>query len=87
MGFPAFEMWPHRGKDIDAIAALSKDLGIECAQFTAWGFSPGMNDAKNHEAVEKEIEIDVCPCCRGAWFDGGELCRERKGTVVHGSRR
>ena len=35
-GFPAFEMWPYQGKDIDGIARLTKELGIEISQFTAW---------------------------------------------------
>ena len=26
------------------------------AQFTAWGFSPGINEAKNHERFVAEIE-------------------------------
>ncbi|HEX5442479.1 MAG TPA: TIM barrel protein [Pirellulales bacterium] len=55
-GFPAIEFWPWRGRDVDAIAALAKELKIEIAQFTAWPFEPGMNDPKNHAAVEKEIE-------------------------------
>ncbi len=55
-GFPAIEFWPWRGRDVDAVAALAKELKIEIAQFTAWPFEPGMNDPKNHAAVEKEIE-------------------------------
>ena len=49
LGFPAVEFWPYEGKDIDAIAELAKELEIEIAQFTAWGFAPGMNDPKNHD--------------------------------------
>jgi hydroxypyruvate isomerase len=55
-GFPAVEFWPWRNKDIPAVAALCHDLGIEIAQFTAWGFKPGMNDPKNHDAFVKEVE-------------------------------
>ena len=55
-GFPAFEFWPWRGRDVDAIGSLAKELNLEIAQFTAWPFEPGMNDPKNHAAVEKEIE-------------------------------
>lgn len=55
-GFPAVEFWPWMGKDIDATAALCKELGIAVAQFTAWGFEPGMNDPKNHAAVVKAVE-------------------------------
>jgi hydroxypyruvate isomerase len=56
LGYPGFEFWPWQGKDIDAIAKLSKELGLEVAQFTAWGFTPGMNETKNHEAFLKAIE-------------------------------
>ena len=55
-GFDAIEFWPWRGKDIDAIAKVCKERGIEVAQFTAWGFTPGMNNPKNHEAFVIEIE-------------------------------
>jgi hypothetical protein len=37
LGFPAIEFWPWRGKDLAAIAAKTKELGIAVAQFTAWG--------------------------------------------------
>ena len=56
-GFPAFEFWPYKNKDLGALAKLSKDLGLSVAQFTAWGFSPGMNNPKNEDAfVEKMKE-------------------------------
>ncbi|TWU13870.1 Hydroxypyruvate isomerase [Symmachiella macrocystis] len=55
-GYPAYEFWPWERQDIDAMAALSQELGIECAQFTAWGFSPGLNDPKNHANFVKKIE-------------------------------
>lgn len=55
-GFPAIEFWPWRNRDIDAIARLTQELGLEISQFTAWPFEPGMNDPKNHDAVVKEIE-------------------------------
>jgi hydroxypyruvate isomerase len=42
------EFWPLTGKDIEATAALTQELGIEIAQFTAWGFTPGLNEPKNH---------------------------------------
>ncbi len=56
LGFAGIELWPWRGKDIDAIAALTSKLGMEVAQFTAWGFTPGMNHPDNHAAVKKEVE-------------------------------
>lgn len=59
LGFPAVEFWPWRGKDIDAIAKTCGELGIEVAQFTGWGFRPGLNDPANHEAFVKAIE-DGC---------------------------
>lgn len=56
LGFPAIEFWPWRGKDVEAIASLTQELGIAVAQFTAWGFSPGLNEAKNHARFVAEIE-------------------------------
>jgi len=55
-GFPAVEFWPWRGKDLDGIIKVTQDRGIEIAQFTAWGFRPGLNDPKNHEKFVQEIE-------------------------------
>lgn len=54
-GFKYIEFWPWRGKDIVAIATACNERGIEVAQFTAWGFVPGMNNPKNHDAFIKEI--------------------------------
>lgn len=56
LGFPAVEFWPYEGKDLDAIARLCPELKLEIAQFTVWGFSPGMNDPKNHDALVKKIK-------------------------------
>jgi hydroxypyruvate isomerase len=56
LGFPAVEFWPWQGKDIPAIAAACRKLNLEIAQFTAWGFRPGLNDPKNHPAFLKDIE-------------------------------
>lgn len=55
LGFPAVEFWPWRNKDLDAIKALTRKLGVEVAQFTGWGFVPGMNNPKNHDKVVEEI--------------------------------
>jgi hydroxypyruvate isomerase len=55
-GFPAVEFWPWRNKDIDGIASLTRELKIDIAQFTAWGFRPGMNDPANLNKVVEEIE-------------------------------
>ena len=54
-GFPAIEFWPWRGKDLDGILARCRDAGVEVAQFTAWGFEPGLNDPAHHEAFLEEI--------------------------------
>ena len=54
-GFRSFEFWPWRGKDLAAIEKTSKDLGVEIAQFTGWGFTPGMNDPANHAKVVEEV--------------------------------
>lgn len=59
LGFPGYEFWPLAGKDLDAVASLSQDLGLEVVQFTAWGFKPGMNEPKNHPAVVQSIK-DAC---------------------------
>ena len=56
LGFPAVEFWPWRGRDLDALVKACKETKTEITQFTAWGFVPGMNDPKNHDAVVKEIQ-------------------------------
>ena len=58
-GFDAIEFWPWRGKDIDAIAKTCEERGVEVAQFTGWGFVPGMNNPKNHKKFVAEI-IEGC---------------------------
>lgn len=61
LGFPAVEFWPYQGKEIDTISRLSEELRIEIAQFTAWGFEPGMNNPANEDkfiaAVEEACSI------------------------------
>jgi hydroxypyruvate isomerase len=56
LGFPAVEFWPYQGKDIPAIKKLKDELKIEIAQFSAWGFEPGMNDPKQEDAFVARIE-------------------------------
>jgi hydroxypyruvate isomerase len=56
LGFPAVEFWPHEGKDIAATARLCAERKIAIAQFTAWGFKPGLNEPKNHAAFVQAIE-------------------------------
>jgi hydroxypyruvate isomerase len=55
-GFPAVEIWPYQNKDVPAVAALCKELKLEIAQFTAWGFEPGMNNPANEEKCVRQIE-------------------------------
>lgn len=76
LGFTAIEFWPWRGKDIEGLATITQKLEIEVAQFTAWGFSPGLNDPKNHAAFEAEI---VASCAVA------KTLRCRKMTVVGGN--
>jgi hydroxypyruvate isomerase len=59
LGFPAIEFWPWRNKDIGAIAKTCEKFKIEVAQFTAWGFTPGLNDPKNHAAFVKEVQASI----------------------------
>ncbi len=75
-GFPAIEFWPWRKRDLDAVARLTQELGLEIAQFTAWPFEPGMNDPKNHDEVVKEIEAS----CEAA-----KKLKCKKMTVVGGN--
>lgn len=76
LGFPAVEFWGLEGKDLEATGQLARDLGLEVAQFTAWGFVPGMNDPAHHEALEGAIHEAV----RAARQLGA-----RKATVVGGN--
>jgi len=55
LGFPAVEIWPYEGKDINAVADTCERLKLTITQFTAWGFTPGMNDPKNKQKVVDKI--------------------------------
>ncbi|MBL8857638.1 MAG: TIM barrel protein [Planctomycetes bacterium] len=55
LGFTGIEMWPWRGKDIDALARVTRELSMEVVQFTGWGFVPGLNDPRNHDKFVAEI--------------------------------
>jgi hydroxypyruvate isomerase len=76
LGFPAVEFWPYENKDIPAVAKRCKELGLEVAQFTAWGFKPGLNDPKNHEAFVKKIAVSCAVAeqlaCRLMTVVGGD---------------
>jgi hydroxypyruvate isomerase len=55
LGFPAIEFWPYEGKNLDEIHRTCQEHNLAIAQFTAWGFSPGMNNPKNHDRLVKKI--------------------------------
>lgn len=56
LGFPAVELWPWENKDQNAVADTCERLNLKIAQFTAWGFKPGLNDPKNHAAFVEKID-------------------------------
>ena len=76
LGFPAIEFWPYEDKDLDAIRDKCESLGIAIAQFTAWGFKPGMNNPKNHDLVVEKItescEVAKKLGCKLACVVGGD---------------
>ncbi len=81
LGFPAVEFWPFAGREIDAIADLTGELGLEIAQFTAWGFEPGMNHPK-HEAeflrtIEQACEVAHRLRCRKMCVVAGNIQPDR----------
>jgi len=78
LGFPAVEFWPWRGKDLDRIAEIVAETGIEIAQFTAWGFSPGMNNPANHAKFVEQVKAS----CGAAKKIGA-----RKMTIVAGNNQ
>ncbi len=75
LGFPAVEFWPFETKEQQKVADLTQELGIEIAQFTAWGFKPHLNDPKNEASFLKTMEA----ACKVA-----HLWKCRKMTVVAG---
>lgn len=56
LGYPGVELWDFKSKNVDAVAAAAQKANIEIVQFTAWGFSPGLNETKNHDAFLKQLE-------------------------------
>jgi hydroxypyruvate isomerase len=59
LGFFGYEFWPYENKDLAAVVRLNEELKLSVAQFTAWGFEPGMNHPSNEDAFEKKI-IESC---------------------------
>ena len=54
LGFEAIEFWAYGKEDIDGIAAKCQELGIQVAQFTAWGKPLG--SGKNIDEFEAGIK-------------------------------
>lgn len=77
-GYPAIEFWPWARKPIDELLGIMDTSGLEVAQFLAWGFSPGLNDPKNHDRFEKAIEDSIKTAHR---------LRCKKMTVIAGNDR
>lgn len=75
LGFPAIEFWPWQGKPLEEMAELCDSLSVDIAQFTAWGFRPGLNDPKNHERFVEQIK---------AGCDVAKKINCKKMTVVGG---
>jgi hydroxypyruvate isomerase len=86
-GYPAIELWPWQGKDLAALEKLSKDNGLAIAQFTAWGFTPGMNDPKNHDkfvtAVEEGCKVAKQLDCKKMCVVGGNDQRGMTQKEMH----
>ncbi len=86
-GYPAVEFWPWRGKDLDATTDLCSQLGIEVAQFTAWGFVPGMNNPKYLDKFLKEVEASCAVAkklrCKKMTVVGGDDQRGMTQPEMH----
>ncbi len=80
LGFPGFEFWPWRNKDIDAIAKKCRELKLTPIQFSAWGFTPGMNDPKNRDMIVPEFTAS----CETAERLGTELLCVVAGNDIPG---
>src|SRR5262245_10570764 len=87
LGFPAVEIWPWEGKDINAVAETCERLGLQITQFTAWGFKPGLNDPKNHnqfvEKLEKSCEVAKKWKCSMMCVVGGDDIKDVSQEKMH----
>lgn len=76
LGFTAIEFWPWQGRDVAAIAETCQKHKVEVAQFSAWGFRPGLNDPKNHnqfvEAIEAGCKVARQLSCQMMCVVGGD---------------
>ena len=76
-GFSHYEFWPYKGKDIDAMIALNKELGLTPVQFSAfWGITdPKKKDAfiqaiKDSIPVAKKLGVKMICVVAGEKTDG-----------------
>ncbi len=87
LGFRAIEFWPWRNKDIPAIAAACQKHGLEVSQFSAWGFTPGLNNPANHKRFVQEIEASCATArrlnCRLMCVVGGDDIRGMTQQQMH----
>jgi hydroxypyruvate isomerase len=87
LGFPAVEFWPWQNKDIPAVAKACEKLKLEVAQFTAWGFRPGLNDPKNHDkfvaAIEAGCKVAQQLNCNKMCVVGGDDIRGVSQAQMH----
>ena len=72
LGYPAIEFWPWHNKDLDAVAELTRELGIEVAQFTA---GSGINNPDNQDRFVRAVK-DACGVAK--------KLRAKKACVVAG---
>jgi hydroxypyruvate isomerase len=96
LGYSAVEFWPYEGKDIGAIVDVCQKHKVEITQFTAWGFSPGLNDPKNHNRFVDKLE-EACKVaerlnCRMMCVVGGNDIpgmsqRQMHDNIIEGLRR
>jgi hydroxypyruvate isomerase len=96
LGYSAVEMWPYEGKDINAIVDVCQKHKVEITQFTAWGFTPGLNDPKNHDRFVQKLE-EACKvaerlnckmmCVVGGNDIPGMTQRQMHDNIIAGLRR
>ncbi len=61
LGFRDVELWAWAGKDLQALADAAAARDVSIAQFTGWGFSPGLADPAHHDefvrGIDQAIEV------------------------------
>jgi hydroxypyruvate isomerase len=77
-GFDGVEFWPWRNKDLAALEKLAKEKGVKFAQFTAWGFEPGLCNPDNHAKAVEEVR----EACKAAKRIGAPMM-----TIVAGNNQ